>query len=271
MTSLLKILAAALAAALASGCGASSINELPGSTTHLASSTASSQSAGPAADAPKLTPVSNSADARPAGDAHQQEALKKVAQFTAVADPSSKAYKVGPRDVLEITVFKVPDLSKTVQVSEGGTINYPLAGEIMAGNKTAREIELELTRILGSKYLQNPAITVFIKEHNSQRVTVEGNVAKPGVVPMAGGMTLLQAIAQAGGLGGTAEKTAIVFRMVDGRRLPAKYDVSDIRSGTAEDPQLQSCDVIIVPTSDMREGVDYVVKFLPLAAIAPLL
>ncbi len=211
------------------------------------------------------------ADARQAGDAHRQEALKKVAQFTSVADPNSKAYKVGPRDVLEITVFKVPDLSKTVQVSEAGTLNYPLAGEIVAGNKTAREIEQELTKILGTKYLQNPAVTVFVKEHNSQRVTVEGNVGKPGVIPMAGGMTLLQAIAQAGGLGVTAEKTVIVFRMVDGKRLPAKYDISDIRGGNAEDPQLESGDVVVVPTSDMKEGVDYVVRFLPLASLAPLL
>ncbi len=153
-------------------------------------------------------------------DAHQEEALKKVAQFTSVADPGSSAYKIGPRDVLEITVFKVQDLSKTVQVSEAGTITYPLAGEIPAGNKTAHEIEQELTAILGAKYLQNPAITVFVKEYNSQRVTVEGNVQKPGVIPMAGRMTLLQAIAQAGGLGATAEKTVIVFRMVDGRRMP---------------------------------------------------
>ncbi|MGO9483938.1 MAG: polysaccharide biosynthesis/export family protein [Rhodomicrobium sp.] len=196
--------------------------------------------------------------------------MKKVVQFTSVADPGSKAYKIGPRDVLEITVFQVPELSKTVQVSENGTLSYPLAGEIVAGNKTAREIEAELTKKLGTKYLQDPAVTVFVKEHNSQRITVEGNVLKPGVIPMAGGMTLVQAIAQTGGLGPTADKTAVVFRLVDGKRLPAKYDISDIRGGKAEDPQLQSGDVVIVPTSEMREGVDMVVKFLPLASIAPL-
>ena len=238
---------------------------MPGGAAQIASSPAPSQGSGPGAEAPKLTPASHHADAR------QEEALKKVAQFTSVADPNSKAYRIGPRDVLEITVFKVPDLSKTVQVSEAGTIAYPLAGEIAAGNKTAREIEQELTSVLGAKYLQNPAITVFVKEYNSQRVTIEGNVPKPGVIAMAGGMTLLQAVAQAGGLGSTADKTAVVFRMVDGRRLPAKYDIADIRGGTAEDPQLQSGDVIIVPTSEMRENVEFVVKFLPLAAIAPLL
>ncbi len=271
MMSLSKVLAAAVTAALVSGCGASSISEGPGGAAQLVSSTVSTQGSAPGADAPKLESAPAPADARQAGDAHQREALKKVAQFTSVADPNSKAYKVGPRDVLEITVFKVPDLSKTVQVSEAGTLNYPLVGEIVAGNKTAREIEQELTKILGTKYLQNPAVTVFVKEHNSQRVTVEGNVGKPGVIPMAGGMTLIQAIAQAGGLGVTAEKTAIVFRMVGGRRLPAKYDISDIRAGNAEDPRLESGDVVVVPTSDMKEGVDYVVKFLPLANFAPLL
>ncbi len=271
MMSLSKVLAAAVTAALVSGCGASSISEGPGGAAQLVSSTVSTQGSAPGADAPKFESAPAPADVRQAGDAHQREALKKVAQFTSVADPNSKAYKIGPRDVLEITVFKVPDLSKTVQVSEAGTLNYPLAGEIVAGNKTAREIEQELTKILGTKYLQNPAVTVFVKEHNSQRVTVEGNVGKPGVIPMAGGMTLIQAIAQAGGLGVTAEKTAIVFRMVGGRRLPAKYDISDIRAGNAEDPQLESGDVVVVPTSDMKEGVDYVVKFLPLANFAPLL
>lgn len=81
----------------------------------------------------------------------------------------------------------------------------------------------------------------------------------------------MQAIAQAGGLGATADKTVVVFRMVDNKRSALKYDVSDIRDGGVEDPQLQTGDVIIVPTSDMKTGVEYVVKFLPLATIAPML
>ena len=109
--------------------------------------------------------------------------------------------------MLEVTVFKVPDLSKVVQVSEAGTINYPLIGELEAGGKTAREIEQDLTKLLGTKYLQNPQIGVFVKEYNSQRVTVEGAVKKPGVYPIVGGMSLLQAVATAGGFESNAEDT----------------------------------------------------------------
>ncbi len=248
----------ALAAALVSACGASSISDLSSGQTQLAE------------DRSQAPGAANTAAQSP--EASQAEKIKKVADsYASMGDPNSKAYRIGPRDVLEITVFKVPDLSKIIQVSEAGTINYPLVGELVAGGKTAREIELELTKKLGAKYLQNPAITVFVKEHNSQRITVEGAVTKPGVIPMAGGITLLQAIAQSGGFTTTAEKTAVVFRVVDGKRGAGKYDISDIRAGKAEDPQLQSGDVIIVPTSDMREGVEMLVKFLPLAVIAPYL
>jgi len=247
-------------AALVSACGASSVSDFSSGQAQLAEDRSQS----------KVSSSGNAAAQSP--DANQAEAIKKVADtYTSMGDPSSKAYRIGPRDVLDIAVFKVPELSKTVQVSEAGTINYPLIGEMAAGGKTAREIELELTKKLGAKYLQNPAITVFVKEHNSQRITVEGAVTKPGVIPMAGGITLLQAIAQSGGFSLTADKTAVVFRVVDGKRSGGKYDISDIRAGRAEDPPLQSGDVIIVPTSDMREGVEMVAKFLPLAAIAPLL
>ena len=202
----------------------------------------------------------------------QAAALEKTAQsYTAMADPKSKAYKIGPLDVLEITVFKTPDLSKSVQVSEAGTINYPLIGEIAAGGKSARELEQELTKRLGAKFLQNPQITVFVKDYNSQRVTVTGAVKKPGVVPIAGGMTLQQAIAQAGGLDELAESTAVLFRVADGKRLAGRYDVSEIQAGQQDDPQLQSGDVIVVPTSDTKVGANYLFKVLPLANLAPLL
>ena len=262
MTALSKFLAPALAAVLASACGISSSSDSMGGKPQLA--VASNPAPAPAANA-------GSAPAQ-VSPAAQNAALQKVVQtYTAMGDPKSNSYKIGPLDVLDITVFKVPDLSKTIQVSEAGTINFPLVGEIEAGGKTAREVEQVLTKGLGTKYLQNPQISVFVKEHNSQRITVEGAVKKPGVVPMAGGVSLLQAIAQSGGLDDVAASTAVVFRMTNGKRLAAKYDIADIRAGRAEDPQLQSGDVVIVPTSDVKEGINMVVKFLPLAYLIPLL
>ena len=122
--------------------------------------------------------------------------------YAALSDPASKTYKVGPGDVLEVTVFKTPELSKNVQISEAGTINFPLIGELAVAGMTAREIEKELGQGLGAKYLQNPQISVFVKEYHSQRITIEGAVKKPGVYPIAGGLSLLQAVAQAGGIRG---------------------------------------------------------------------
>lgn len=214
------------------------------------------------ADKDKAAPPQVSASKQDRGS------VQKVAlSLTAVSDPESKSYKIGPGDVLEITVFKVAELSKTVQVSEAGTINYPLIGEVGTVGKTAREVEQILTKSLGAKYLQRPQITVFVKEHNSQRVTIEGAVKKPGVYPIAGGLTLLQAIAKAEGFNSVADETVIVFRQVDGKRTAARFDVGAIRSGKAQDLELLTNDVIVVPTSDMKEGVETVVKFLPLTSV----
>jgi polysaccharide export outer membrane protein len=206
------------------------------------------------------------------GPARDHDAIQKVALTVASAsDPASKSYKVGPRDVLEVTVFQAPELSKTFQVSERGTINFPLVGEIDAGGRTAREIELDLHKKLGAKYLQNPQISVFVKDHFSQRITIEGAVKKPGVFPIAGGGTLLQALAEAQGFDDTASHVVLLFRQDNGRRLAAKYDVSSIRDGSAEDPQLEAGDVIVVPNSELKEGMSVVLKLVPLATLAPYL
>lgn len=200
-----------------------------------------------------------------------RDAVRKIALNLTAVDPESKSYRVGPRDVLEVTVFQAPELSKTIQVSEAGTINFPLIGEVEASGRSAREIEQELSKRLGAKYLQNPQISVFVKDYFSQRVTLEGAVTKPGVIPIAGGMSLLQAIAQGGGFTDLASHTVVVFRQVGGKRLAAQYDVSAIRDGSAPDLQLEAGDVIVVPTSELKEGMNLILKTMPLVTLVPLL
>ncbi|MGO8781356.1 MAG: polysaccharide biosynthesis/export family protein [Rhodomicrobium sp.] len=256
MKALRRLLGPALVAGLLCACGISPVNDHGGNMELAAAGNAQVKATGSAQSS----------------GAQDGAALQKAAQaLTAIADPKSKAYKIGPLDVLEITVFRVPDLSKSVQVSEAGTINFPLIGEMQAGGKSARELEQELTKRLGVKYLQNPQITVLVKEYNSQRITVSGAVKKPGVVPMAGGMSLQQAIAISGGLDDNAETTAVVFRNANANRLAGRYDLSEIQAGRADDPQLQSGDVIIVPTSDLKQGFNTVLKVIPLATLAPYL
>ena len=114
-------------------------------------------------------------------------------------EATTSGYKIGAMDVLDISVFQVPELTKSVQVADTGTINLPLVGEVAVVGKTAQQVERELTTKLGAKYLQNPQVTVFVKEYNSHQVTIQGEIKKPGVFPLKGPTSLLQLVALAGG------------------------------------------------------------------------
>ena len=184
---------------------------------------------------------------------------------------SGNAYRIGNQDVLEITVFKVPELSKIAQVSESGSVTYPLIGELTASGRTTQELERDLTVRLSAKYLQKPQVTVMVKEYNSQRVLVDGAVTKPGVYPVQGRSSLMQLIASSGGLTPNAETTVVVFRTVEGKRSAAKFDVDEIRSGKIEDPIVRAGDVIVASSSAFKDGLDKVLKVLPIAGVFALL
>lgn len=212
--------------------------------------------------------VGKSEPKKAAGEANPAAAAgKKIDVLTAVGTPGSAAYRIGPLDVLEVSVHKVPELARTVQVAESGTANFPLVGEVAVTGRTAQDVERDLARQLGLKYLQNPNVTVFVKEYNSQRVTIEGAVKKPGVLPIRGRNTLLQFIAMAEGVDANAGKEILVFRTTNGTRAAAKFDVDDIRDGKIEDPVLQSGDVIVVPSSMMKETFNNFVKVIPLIGV----
>ncbi len=198
-------------------------------------------------------------------------AVGSATTFSNASTPGSTFYKIGPLDVIEVTVFKVPDLSKTVRVAGTGTVSLPLVGELPAAGRTAQELERDLVHRFGKKYLQNPQVNVHVKEYNSQRVTVDGAVRKPGVYPLTGGTTLLQTIAVAGGLGEAASSVVVVFRQVGGKKAAAKFDVSKIRSGDAKDPQLQAGDVVVVSDSTLKASMNSILKFLPLLGAFALL
>ncbi len=256
----LKPFVFSLLATFLSSCGAASLND---------GVFRSADGSGAALPPPKSGVA---AAAAPASSGLASEDVRKVSlSYTSLSDPRSASYKIGPLDILDITVFKVPELSKTIQVTEAGTMNFPLIGEVAVGDKSPREVEAILTKRLGAKYLQNPQLSVFVKEHNSQRVTVEGAVKKPGVLPLSGGLSLVQAIAQAQGLDDAADSTVVVFRSQGGKRYIGHYDISEIRSGRAEDPVLLSGDVVIVPTSDLKHALNTVIRLAPLATLVPLL
>ncbi len=195
--------------------------------------------------------------------------------FAPAATAGNAAYKVGPLDVLDITVFQVPELTKSLQVADTGTINLPLVGEVPAAGRTAQEIERDLTKKLGAKYLKNPQVTVFVKDHNSQMVTIEGAVIKAGVYPIKGKLSLVQVIATAGGVNpDTYSKDVTVFRTIDGERTSKVFDIDEIRTGKSPDPALHQGDVVVVDTSAAKTAFQNTLKILPgassLAATAVL-
>jgi polysaccharide biosynthesis/export protein len=185
----------------------------------------------------------------------------------AFATPSAdSAYTIGPLDTLDISVFQVPDLTKTVQVSSSGTINLPLVGEIVVAGRTAPQVERDLTSRLGAKYLQNPQVTVYVQDYNSQRVTVDGAVSRPGVYSIKGETSLSQVIAESGGFNDVSDSTVLVIRQSNGKRSSAKFDVAAIRKGETQDPTLQAGDRIVAGTSAIKTVFNTVLQARPIAS-----
>jgi polysaccharide biosynthesis/export protein len=146
-----------------------------------------------------------------------------------------------------------------------------LIGEIPAAGKTTQQLERDLTAKLGAKYLQNPQVTVLVKESNSQKVAIQGAVEKPGVYPLTGKTTLLELIAMAGGLKQSSDSTVLVLRNSQGKRAGAKFDVSAIENGKANDPTIQSGDVVVAGNSAIKAGFNNVLKVLPVAGMFAIL
>jgi polysaccharide export outer membrane protein len=166
-------------------------------------------------------------------------------------------YRIGPLDQLEVSVFQVPDLSRTVRVNSSGEISLPMIGVILAGGKTVAELEKDIANKLRESFLQDPQVSVFIQEFASQRVTVEGSVNSPGIKPLTGRTTLLQLISMSGGLTRMADPSKIIiFRTIEGQRMVALFDLVDIRSGLAEDPQIYGDDIVVVDDSRARTAAE---------------
>jgi polysaccharide export outer membrane protein len=178
-------------------------------------------------------------------------------------------YRIGGQDLLSISVFGVQELSKEVRVNARGQVSLPLIGTVLAGGSTVQELEAELARKYSATYLQNPQVSVFVKEFASQRVTMEGAIGKPGIYPITGKLTLLQAIAMAGGVN---ERTAdlsgiVVMRQVDGRRMAAAYDLRLLRKGALEDPQIYGDDIVVVEESGSKTAMRRFLETMPIIGI----
>jgi polysaccharide export outer membrane protein len=163
-------------------------------------------------------------------------------------------FLLGPEDVLEVTVWRNPDLSRITVVRPDGMITLPLIGEVQASGLTAAQLTKQIEKRL-KEFKQNPEVSVSVKEVNSYFIYVLGEVARPGKYPLKSYATVLQGISLAGGLTPFASKSKIkVIRVtsngkdgLDHIHIPVPYD--DLLSGEAEIRNfiLRSGDTIVVP------------------------
>lgn len=177
-------------------------------------------------------------------------------------------YKIAPMDKLGIKVFKMEDLSGDYDVDLAGNISLPLIGEIKAANLTTVQLDDELTQKLGAKYLEHPDVSVAIKSSTAHVVTVDGAVNQGGSFPVAGPVSLIQAVAMARGTSEDANARRVaVFRTIGGQRQAAAFDLTSIRRGESPDPQIYPGDIIVVDGSSVKARQKQILQSIPLLAI----
>jgi polysaccharide biosynthesis/export protein len=159
-------------------------------------------------------------------------------------------YVIGPDDVLAVNVWKEPEISRTLPVRPDGNISLPLVGDLVASGRTPAQLQGEIKKQLVA-YLSNPEVTVLVQEAKSHKFNIVGEVEKPGSYVMSTPMTVLDAIALAGGLREFARETKIyVLREnADGSRIRLPFNYRQVIKGDdlKADVQLQPRDTIIVP------------------------
>jgi polysaccharide biosynthesis/export protein len=162
-------------------------------------------------------------------------------------------YRIGAQDLLEIQVFGIDELKREVRVNSRGIISLPLIGPVVLAGLTSQDAETLIASKYAKDYLQDPQVSVFIKEFTSQRITLEGAVAKPGIYPIRGEITLMQAIALAGGQGQLPDlHEVLVYRREGGEKVMHTYDLDKIRAGEVEDPSLINEDIVVVKRAPGR-------------------
>ncbi|MFN3856362.1 MAG: polysaccharide biosynthesis/export family protein [Caulobacter sp.] len=184
--------------------------------------------------------------------------------------PTPEDYRLGPLDRISMSVFQVPSLSvQKIQIDASGHVNLPLIGRVKAGGKTTAELSQEVATLLGKEYLESPQVTISLEEAYSQTITVDGSVVQPGVYPIVGQVTLMQAVALARGPDNRYAnlKRVAVFRTTEGQRTVAVFDLQAIRKGQAADPVILPQDIIVVDGSDLKGAWREVMSILPSLAV----
>jgi polysaccharide biosynthesis/export protein len=152
-------------------------------------------------------------------------------------------FRLSREDVVEVSVWKEPELSRTVPVRPDGKITLPLLGDVQAEGLKPQELEQKVAAGL-APYVRDPHVTVIVHDVNGAKVFVTGMVTHPGVFPLRNSMNLLQALAMAGGLAEFADRGDIKVLHADGRRVEVDYD--SLVSGESR-VYLGPGDTVVVP------------------------
>ena len=164
--------------------------------------------------------------------------------------PHDESFIIGADDVLAVNVWKEPDVSRSVPVRSDGKISLPLVGEVQASGQTPKQLELEIAKRL-QNYISEPDVTVIVTAMNSQKFNILGQVARPGSYRLTSPLTVLDAIALAGGFRDFAKQKSIyVLRQsADGTQTRLPFNYKDVIKGknAQQNVQLEARDTIVVP------------------------
>ncbi len=169
-----------------------------------------------------------------------------TAHKAATADPN---YVIGGQDVIDISVWKEPELTRTVPVRPDGKISLPLLNDVQAAGLTPTQLAEQITESL-KKFVTNPQVTVIVSQINSQRIYILGEVNRAGAYPLLPNMTILQGLSSAGGFTQFANlKKIYMFRMENGKQVKYPFNYKDVISGKSPDENvmLKAGDTIVVP------------------------
>ena len=177
-------------------------------------------------------------------------------------------YRIAPQDTVTVKVFKMPDLSGDYEIDLTGQLSMPLIGNIPAVDLTTAQLDQRVTQMLGERYLENPDVTIGVKASTRRSVTVDGAVKSSGSFPVTGSLTLMQAVALAGGTADDANARRVaIFRQIEGKRQAAAFDLVSIRRGEAEDPKVYAGDIVVIDGSSIKAVQKQIMSNLPILSI----
>jgi polysaccharide export outer membrane protein len=197
----------------------------------------------------------------------RQQPAPAVAQPARYAGQPAADYRVGPNDVLAITVFDQPQLTGRYMVQTDGSFTFPMLGRLNVGGHTVQAVETQVREALAKGYLKNPQVGVSVEEFRSQQVFIVGEVRQPGILQFTGSMTMIEALARAGSTTERAGVEAVIVRTPDGASPPdaaalaraqkgddanvIRVNLETLQTGAlSQNVTLRSGDTIFVPRSE---------------------